>query len=202
MKLQKGEVGLEKHTNPPPPQKKNAPMETTETLTTIVLPWWWIERTFVLCTLFALSRVLSFVATKVSILWVCLHAENLKDSFYRERIIVPLYRRLGHLKFTYPGQYRRHGRLPWHPLLSRRVGGRGSLPRGCQCRRGLLPRHRLIFLLCTPVVFYTGWLPLRLWRCQCRRGRCRRGTDLMFNIFYTGSLVYTGNIGVEDEAPV
>ena len=32
-----------------------------------------------------------------------------------ERIIVPLDRRPGNLKFTYPGQYRRRVRLPWLP---------------------------------------------------------------------------------------
>ena len=49
----------------------------------------------------------------------------------RERIIVPLDRRTGHLKFTYPGQYQRRGRLPQHPLLHQRSGLMS------RCRRGL-----------------------------------------------------------------
>ena len=75
---------------------------------------------------------------------------KMDSSNTRERIIVPLDRRTGHLKFTYPGQYWRRGRLLW-PL--------GWGRRGCQGRRHFALLHRRVYpggwgriLLLPPIV--------------------------------------------------
>ena len=96
------------------------------------------------------------------------HCQWLHMILCWEGIIVPLDRRPGKLKSTSPGHYR----LPYFVLTGR------------WCRRGQCRRGTSCFcfsclhgLSSTPVVFYTGRLPLMLWRYLCRRGRCRRGTS-------------------------
>ena len=99
---------------------------------------------------------------------------KMDSSNTRERIIVPLDRRTGHLKFTYPGQYWRRGRLLWPPGWGRR---------GCRGRRHFALLHRLVYpggrgrrLLLPPIVNFFNFYD----------------TGAFLSLAYPGTLVYPG----------